>query len=166
MELETLLDRCHGLELRAAGVYRRFGDAPQESPALRALWTELAHEEERHAHALARARGLLRFKGKSRVSIDGWSEALAEAEAALAAAERLPATAPPAARLSAALDIEMGELDAARLTLLEASRVSSPAAEQVSHAERLAAAADRLGDDPHLAVQVGLLRARARLQSA
>jgi hypothetical protein len=99
------------------------------------------------------------------VSIDGWNEALAEAEAALAAAERLPATATPAARLSAALDMEMGELDAARLTLLEASRVGSPAAEQVSHAERLAAAAERLGDDPHLDVQVRLLRARARLQS-
>jgi hypothetical protein len=165
MELEDLLDRCHGLELRAAGVYRRFSDAPQESQELRCLWTDLAHEEEQHARSLARARGLLRLKGRSRVSIDGWSEALAEAEAALATAERLPATATPAARLSAALDLEMGELDAARLTLLETSRVGSPAPEQVDHAERLAAAAERL-DDPHLAIQVGLLRARTRLQSA
>ena len=160
MELELLLDRCRDLELRAAAAYRGFAAASRAHPELCTLWTQLAGEEEQHAGAIARARGLLGWKGKSRVTVDGWSEALAEADECLRVAERLGADATAAERLSAALDIEMTELEAARHVALGASRVSTPA-EQTEHAERLADAAEGLDDD-HLRLQIALLRARAR----
>jgi hypothetical protein len=160
MELELLLDRCRGLELRAAAVYRSFAAASRAQPELCTLWTQLAREEEQHAGSIARARGLLGLKGRSRVSVDGWNEALAEADACLSVAERLGPGATAAERLSAALDIEMTELEAARYAVLGASHVDAPP-EQAEHAERLADAADEVDDD-HLRLQVALLRARAR----
>ena len=160
MELELLLDRCRDLELRAAAAYRGFAAASRAHPELCTLWTELAGEEEQHAGAIARARSLLGWKGKSRVAVDGWNEALVEADACLRVAERLGADATAAERLSAALDIEMTELEAARHAVLSASHVRA-VAEQSQHAERLADAAEGLDDD-HLRLQVALLRARAR----
>jgi hypothetical protein len=162
MELEALLDRCRDLEQRAAAVYRGFAAAPHTDPELRRLWTELADEEDQHAASIARARGLLGWKGRSRVRVDGWNEALTRTDACLRAAERLPEGATRAERLSAALDLEMTELEAARHAALGASHVSvSP--EQAGHAERLAAVADAVRND-HLALQVALLRARTRVQ--
>jgi rubrerythrin len=164
MELELLLDRCHGLELRAAAAYRSFAAAARGQPELCTLWTQLAREEELHAKSIARARGLLGLKGKSRVSVDGFDEALAEVDTRLTGAERLGAGATTAEQLSAALDIEMTELEAARLTLLNASHVAP--GEQEDHAERLARLAETLSDDPHLRLQVALLRARAHIRPA
>jgi rubrerythrin len=163
MELELLLDRCRGLELRAANVYRTFAAAARGEPELCTLWTLLAREEEEHARSIARARSLLGLKGKSRVSVDGWDEALREAENHLGAAERLGAAATAVQQVSAALDIEMTELEAARHSVLDAAHASHRE-EQADHAERLAKVAETLGDDPHLRLQVALLRARTRIR--
>lgn len=164
MELELLLDRCRGLELRAAAAYRNFAAATRGQPELCTLWTQLAREEELHAKSIARARGLLGLKGKSRVSVDGFNEALAEVDTRLTVAERLGAGATTAEQLSAALDIEMTELEAARQALLNASHVAPD--EQADHAERLARMAETLSDDPHLRLQVALLRARTHIRPA
>lgn len=165
MELELLLDRCRDLELRAAAAYRSFAAGSRWHPQLCTLWTQLAREEEQHGQSIARARGLVGFKGRSRVWVDGWDEALAKVDACLTAAERLGAGATTAKQLSAALDIEMSELEAARVAVLNASDVHI-GADPMDHAERLASVAETYSDDPHLRLQVALLRARTRIRAA
>jgi rubrerythrin len=163
MELEDILDRCHGLEDRAAAVYRRFASVSRSQPKVCALWTRLAREEEEHARSVAIARAELRMQGSSRTSVHGWAEALAEIEARLEIAEQLPAGATTAEQLAAALDVEMTELDALRHALLKTAD-ASPSEHQAGHAEGLADAAETLTDDPQVRLQVALLRARARLK--
>ena len=163
MKLELILDRCHALEQRAASAYRSFAAAARGQPEVCALWTRLAREEEEHAKSIAVARADLRLGGRSRASVHGWEEAIAEIEARLVAAERLGAGATTAQQLAAALDIEMSELDVLRHALL--ATVHAPAHEgQAGHAERLADAAAALTDDPQVLLQVALLRARARIR--
>jgi rubrerythrin len=163
MDLERMLRRCHALEQRAAGLYRSFAAASRSEPAACAGWTALAREEDEHAESIARVRRHLAEHGVSHASIDGWEEALAEVEERLAAAERLGASATADQRLAAALELEMTELDAFRMTLLAAAN-EGPPTEHEDHVERLAAAAEASSADPQVRLQVALLRARARLR--
>lgn len=163
MELELILDRCHALEQRAAAAYRSFAAAARGQPEVCALWTRLAREEEAHARSIATTRADLRLGGRSRASVHGWEEALAEIEACLAVAERLGAGATTPQQLAAALDLEMTELDALRHSLLATAHAPEPG-DQNDHAEHLADVAETLTDDPQVRLQVALLRARARIQ--
>jgi rubrerythrin len=165
MELEQVLDRCLTFERRAASAYRRFAAATRGQPDLCALWTGLAREEEEHVQSIETALVDLRQRGKSRASVHGWDEAMAEIESRLAVAERLPAGATKAQQLAAALDIEMTEIDALRQLVLAAA--NPPVFEDhTGHVDRLADAAETLTDDPQVRLQVALLRARARLKRA
>ena len=163
MQLEEILDQCQVLEQRAASIYRRFASVSRAQPKVCALWTGLAREEEGHAQSISIARADLRMRGSSRTTIQGWAEALEEIDARLAVAEQLPAGAPTAQRLAAALDLEMTELDALRLAILTTAEASPPE-DQAGHADRLADAAEALTDDSQVRLQVALLRARARLK--
>jgi rubrerythrin len=165
MELEQILDRCLGLERRAATAYRRFAAAARAQPNVCALWTEMAREEEEHAQSIVTVATDLRQRGRSRMSVDGWNEALEEIETRLAIAEQLPAGATTAQQLAAALELEMTELDTLRHLLLTTAH-APVSGEQNGHAERLADAAETLTDDAQVRLQVALLRARARLKRA
>jgi rubrerythrin len=163
MQLELILDRCRALEERAAAVYRSFAATTRAQPDVCALWTDMAREEEQHARSITTARGRLRLQGSSRASVEGWEEAIAAVEERLAIAERLPGGSTTAEQLSAALDLEMTELESLRHTTLDAARLPERS-DQTRHAERLADAAERLTEDPQVRLQVALLRARTRLQ--
>jgi hypothetical protein len=164
MELDRMLDRCRTLEERAAALYRGYAAATRHAPPLCALWTELAREEEEHARSLAVARRDLEPVEGWRTDIRGWEEALGEIEARLATAEGVGAGGNPDRQLAAALDLEMTELEALRRLLLLVSHRAVREGPQAGHAERLADAATRLSEDPHVTLQAALLRARARLQ--
>ena len=162
MQLDRMLDRCRRLEERAGAVYRSYAAASRADPALCALWTALAREEEEHARSIAVARSRLDPPERWLTQLEGWEEALAEVEQRLLAAEQLGPGATINLQLSAALDLEMTELEAFRHVLLAASNqpeVDAPSA----HAARLAEAAVTLSNDPHVRLQAALLRARARL---
>jgi rubrerythrin len=166
MQLERVLDRCHGLEARAAAVYRTFAAAARGDPVVCALWTDLAREEEQHARSIDAARSRLRRAGGTPTSIDGWEEALGVIEDRLLVAERLGASgATTAQQFAAALDVEMTEIEALRQVALAAADVPE-LEEQSGHAERLAEAAEALTDDPQVRLQAALLRARTRVQRA
>lgn len=165
MQIEAMLDRCERLEQRAAALYRGFASSTREEPRLCALWTDLAREEEEHARSIAAARARLRMKGEWRMWLDGWEEALAGVEERLGAAERLGPGATDVQQLTAALDLEMTELEAFRRVLLAAARTPDPGAPE-RHAELLADAAERLTDDPQVRLQAALLRARVRVHAS
>ena len=163
MELDEMLDRCRRLEERAGAVYRSYAAATRADPALCALWTALAREEEEHARAIALARARLDPPAGWRTWLEGWAEALAEVEQRLLAAEQLGPGATTNHQLSAALDLEMTELEALRHVLLAASdqpEIDAPSA----HAARLAEAAVTLSNDPQVRLQAALLSARSRLK--
>ncbi len=157
------MDRSVALERRAAAIYRSFAASSRDEPALCAVWTKLAREEEAHAQSIETARRHLREDGPSHTSVDGWEGALTEVQERLAAAEVLTGAATSEQRLAAALDLEITELDAFRKTLLAAAR-EPPAVEHDDHAERLATVAEQLAQNPKIRLQAALLRARARLQ--
>src|SRR5262245_18535650 len=62
MRLEDLLDRCQALEQRTSAAYRRFATMSRTQPAVCALWTSLAREEEDHAQAVSDARADVRMR--------------------------------------------------------------------------------------------------------
>ena len=163
MQLGLMLDRCRRLEERAAALYRAYAASARAEPAFCALWTALAREEEAHAHSIAVAHAKLEATEGWRTHLDGWAEALAETERRLEGAERLRGETSTARQLSAALDLEMSEIDALRHVVLAACHEPATDAPD-THAERLADEASRLTDDPHVRLQVALLRARARLR--
>ncbi len=163
MDLEPMMDRSLALERRAAAVYRSFAAASRSEPAMCAVWTDIAREEEAHAGSIETARRHVREDGISHTSVGGWEDVLNDVEERLGIAERLPGTATREQRLAAALDLEITELDAFRKVLLAAAK-ESPAQEQDDHAERLATVAERLTHDPQVRLQAALLRARARLR--
>jgi hypothetical protein len=165
MKLDGMLERCRRLEERAAALYRSYAAAARTDPTLCALWTALAREEEEHAEALSGARTHMEPTAGWRTWLDGWDEALGEVEACLTAAERLGADAPSARQLSAALELEMTELEALRHVLLAACRKPYVAGPD-QHAVRLAEAAERLSDDPQVRLQAAVLRARTWLEKA
>jgi rubrerythrin len=164
MEMEAMLNRCEHLEQRAAAVYRSFAAGCRDSPAACALWTSMARDEEEHARSIAVLRTRVAPPVVEGTRLDGWGEALAEVEARLGAAERVGAHAPIASQLAAALEVELSALEAARHAVFEATDAPAPD-DQAGHAERLAAAAERLTQDPQVRLQVALLRTRARLKA-
>jgi hypothetical protein len=161
MQLDAMLERCRSLEERSAALYRSYAAASRADPPLCALWTELARDEEAHARSIALARARADATTRWRIALDGWEEALTEVEDRLAAAEQVGGEAPTHRLLAAALDLEMSELEAMRRVLLAVCSEPSDAPED--HAVRLADAAERLSDDPHVRLQTALLRARTRL---
>jgi rubrerythrin len=160
MDLSRMLERCRGLEERAAALYRTWAAGARDRPDLCALWTRLARDEEEHARSLA----ALRDAGAERTYLEGWEDALGEIEERLGAADQLGARPAPDRQLAAALDLEMTELDALRRTLLVAGGAALPPLEE--HAEDLANTAARHSTDPHVQLQASLLLARARLTRA
>ncbi|HYV58153.1 MAG TPA: hypothetical protein VE911_11425 [Candidatus Nitrosopolaris sp.] len=162
MNLEEMLDRCLRLEERTAAVYRSYAASTRADPALCALWTGLAREEAEHAHSIVDARARLADTVGWRIQLDGWEDALGKVEQHLTIAEQLGWGATAKRQLSAALDLEMTELEALRHVLLAASGQAETDA-SLAHAERLADAAVRLSSDSHVRLQAALLRARARL---
>jgi len=163
MQLDAMVERCKRHEERAAAVYRSYAALSRGEPALCALWTALAREEDQHAHAIVLARGRLEPTAGWRTWLEGWDDALSEVEERLAAAERLGPESTTARQLSAALDVEMSELDALRRVVIAAC--DAPDAEPPDdHASKLADAARRLSDDPQVRLQAALLMARTRLK--
>lgn len=162
MRLDALLARCRRFEERAAALYRSYAARSRAEPTLCALWTALAREEEAHAEAIARAQARREATTGWRTRLDGWEEALVRVDGCLGAAERLGAEAPTEHHLSAALELEMTELDALREVLLSTCGEPDPGAPD-DHAMRLAEAAEGLTDDPQVRLQAALVRARARV---
>lgn len=160
-----MLERCRRLEERAAAVYRSYAAAARTDPALCALWTALAREEEEHTESLSQARTQMEPTAGGRTWLEGWDEALGAVDVCLTAAERLGADALSARQLSAALELEMTELEAIRHVLLAACPTPYAAGPD-QHAVRLADAAQRLSDDPQVRLQVALFRARTWLKKA
>lgn len=157
-QIATMLGRCRRLEERAAAVYRSFAAASRGDPSSCALFTALAREEEEHVRGLAAASGRVDVHAVHPADFDGWEETLTDVEDRLTAAEHLGAAATTSERLAAVLDLEMTELEATRRIALEAAGITPGA--QVDHGERLAHAAETLTDDPHVRLQIALLRAR------
>jgi hypothetical protein len=165
MRLDDLLDRCKRLEERAAALYRSYAAAARTDPELCALWTALAREEEEHAHGIALAKLHRPATAGWRTRIEGWDDALNEMEERLTAAERIGSEATTDALFSAALELEMTELEALRQVVMAASGERS-AGESPEHALRLAEAAERLSDHPQVRLQAALIRARTRLRKS
>lgn len=164
MRVEEMLHRCTELERRAAAMYRRFAADSAEDDALRSLWSRLADEEEEHAGALGRAGEQSGVAGQSR--IDGWTEAVAEAERVLAEAEAAPPRTPDE-RLAIALDLERTEIDALREALLAlAGKPEAEARATGRHAATLADAATRSSTDPRVLLKASLVHAHERLGRA
>jgi hypothetical protein len=163
MRFDEMLDRCRRLEERASAVYRAYAASSRTDPVLCALWTSLAREEEGHADGIALVQSRPASRADSLTRLDGWTEALATVEQRLTVAEGLEPGATRNRQLSAALDLEMTELEALRHILLTASGQAEIDAAP-AHAERLADAAVRLSNDPHVRLQAALLRARVRLR--
>jgi hypothetical protein len=162
MRLDAILKRCERLEARRHALPRNAQPAPTQ---LCALWTALAREEEDHGRSIARARAHAGPTAARQTWIDGWEESLAEVEERLHVAEELEPGAPPARQLSAALDLEMTELEALRHVILaacEQPELDPPA----GHAVHLAHAAERLSDDPEVRLRAAMLRARASLRDS
>ena len=163
MQLDAMLERGKRLEERAAALYRSYAAASRGEPALCALWTALAREEDEHAHTILLARARLEPTAGWRTWLEGWDDALSEVEERLGAAERLGLESTTARQLSAALELEMSELEAFRRVLLMVCN-APPTDGSPDHAIRLAEAAERLTDDPHVRLQAALLKARTRLK--
>jgi len=164
MPLDLLLDRCRRLEERAAAIYRSYATAARTDPPLCTLWTTLAREEDAHAHALATAQTKLGPLVGRRTHLDGWEEDLHEVELCLCIAEALGPAATRSQQLSAALDLELTELEALRHVLLAVSN-QADVDSTVDHAALLAKRAADLSADPHVRLQAALLLARARVRS-
>jgi hypothetical protein len=160
VRLIDLLERAEALEQRAAALYRRFAASRCDDPELTALWTDMATEEEDHAQSVRQAREAI---GVDNVSVEGCGDALADIAQRLRHAESLRADASPDRQLSAALDLELSELESLRLLMLQASRhVDGPEA-QHRHLQRLADVAMHRSEDGHVRLGAALLLARLRL---
>lgn len=163
MRLIDLLERAEVLEQRAAALYRGFAASRRQDPELTALWNNMATEEEAHAQSVRAARRALEAIQGETVSVEGCGEALADIAQRLRHAESLRADATPDSQLSAALDLELSELESIRLLMLQASRhVDGPEPEH-GHLQRLADVAMRRSQDGHVRLAAALLLARLRL---
>ncbi|HWP66775.1 MAG TPA: hypothetical protein VNO26_12755 [Candidatus Limnocylindria bacterium] len=163
MRLATMLDRCLGIERRAADLYRRFAEASGPHEDLRAVWRRLASEEDEHAAALAIARATIdpAVAGESR--IEGWDDLVAEAERVLSEGERM--TEPSLDdQLVLALDLERTEIDLLRRVLLElAGQAAETGAATSRHALELAEVAGQHSTDARVRMREALIRAHERL---
>lgn len=163
MELDHLLARCRACEERAAAIYRRFAARTRRDPAMCALWTALARDEESHAALLTQAERWLDRADGWHTALEGWDEALAEIEERLEAAEQPHAVDDPDHMLAAALALERTELDTLSRRLLRSTREPMAAEEPTAHIDRLLAAADR-SQDHTVRMEAALLRASTALR--
>ena len=161
VNLGDVLDRCRGLEKRAAALYRSFA-AGARQPDLCALWTAMAREEEEHARVLDDERAHLPTIEAWLTDLSNWHEVVCEIEAKLSEAELLASGAGADQQLAAALELEMTEIEPVRQMLVAASEHRPPRPIAQNHALRLADAAERFSTDPHVRQQAALLRARTR----
>src|SRR5262245_53024650 len=120
MQLDAILDRCLGLERRAAGLYRRFADGSGRHEDLRGVWRRLASGEDEHAAGLARARATVDPVVGAKSRVEGWDELIAAAERVLDRGEHTPAPSLDD-QLVLALDLERTEIDVLRQVLLTLS---------------------------------------------
>lgn len=163
MRLGEMLERCLGLERRAADMYRRFAARLDPGDELHEVWIRLAAEEDEHAAQLAAARTTAAPEDLTGTRIDGWDEAAARVEAVLSAAEAAsPAT--PDAQLALALDLEGTEIDLLRQVLVaEAGPAHRADGATSRHARELADVAARYAGDSRLRLKEAIVRARERL---
>jgi hypothetical protein len=166
MRLDEMLTRSRNFEEGAAALYRRWAATARDDPKLCALWTSLARDEEDHARAIATARVDMPVVRGWRTQIDGWEESLEAIDDRLRAAERLPAGAGAERQLAAALDLELTEMDALRLLLLDLAGADPEHEDVDTHACGLADAATAFTNDAGIALQAALIRARARMHGA
>ena len=163
MELETLLQRCGGLEERAATLYRGWAAGAREDPGLCSLWTALAREEEEHARSLRVALRSPAPANRGCLDVAGWENAIAAVEERLIAAERLGEGSTLDQTLAAALQLEMTELETMRRALVGlAGRPHRNGGED--HAAELARKATLLSRDPHVGLLASLLLAETRVK--
>ncbi len=166
MRLDDMLARSRAFEEETAALYRRWAAATRDDPRLCTLWTSLARDEESHVRALALARTDMSVVRGWRTQIDGWEDTLDEIDERLRAANRLPAGVGVERQLAAALDIELTEMDALRLLLLDLAGVDAPHEHVDAHASGLADTATAITDDAGIALQAALIRVRARMHGA
>lgn len=160
MELGRLLDQSLDLERRAERVYRRFA-ASCDAPELTALWEKMAAEEAEHASAVERSISHLPATKSWQTRVDGCDEAIADAKSQMAQAEQLSAN--PDLQLTAALHLELSEIDALRRLALAAADWPVEVHDDPAHLLRLANTAVRLSEDEHVHMLAALLQARIAL---
>ena len=163
MRLLDLLERAEALEQRTAALYRGFADARRDDSELAALWTAMAADEDDHARSIREARHGLSALDVETVSVEGCDAALAEIAQRLRHAEKLRGDAASDRQFSAALDLELSELEAIRQLTLQASHQLSVPVPGEAHLQRLADTAMRRSQDGHVRLGAALLLARARL---
>ena len=160
MRLADLLDRCLVLEERAAAVYEMFASAAEGEAE---LWEALAADEEAHAHSIWEASSSLASDDGAVVDVDGCEAALADVERQLSDAEALDSAAGRDRRLSAALAIELSEIETLRQLGLRAAGHPHVPNQDHAHLRRLADAARRRSGSDHVRLAAALLLARERL---
>jgi rubrerythrin len=163
VRLVDLLDRSGALEERAAALYRRFAATLLDDPELAALWTALAAEEDAHARSIRDARSQLSPAERDLSAVAGCEAALMDIAERLRHAEALGPDATPDRRFSAAIDIELSELESLRQLALHASGIPGAPHTDHSHVHRLADMARQRSHDGHVRLAAALLLARERL---
>jgi rubrerythrin len=163
VQLVDLLDHAEALETRAAALYHRFAAAEIDDPELATLWMDLEREEDAHALSIRAARSQLTREELDLTAVTGCEEALADAGARLQYAERLGSDASTDRKLSAALDIELSELESLRRLALHASGVPGTLRTDQRHVHRLTDTARKRSRDEHVRLGAALLLARERL---
>jgi hypothetical protein len=163
MQLLELLARSQALEKRVAAMYRDFAATDLADPDLAALWTALAAEEDAHASSIEVTLGILDTRGETLTAIEGCEQALADIAERLWYAERLPADATADRRFTAALDIELSELDALHRLAVDASPGAPIVPPEARHLHRLGETAMKRSRDEHVRLAAALLLARQRL---
>ena len=163
MRLVALFRRCRALERRAAAVYHSFAGVTRDGPAFRTFWTSLSHEEEEHDHLLAFIQKVRSATDMNETTVSDCCEALDEVEIRMRAAEHVPTNATSDTMFSAALQLELSELDAVVGYALQAAGGVPSLAIRPDHAEGLARFALDHSQDPRVLLEARLVQVRARL---
>lgn len=167
MEMLDLLERCVGLERKAAEFYgilaRRFaGDAE-----LARLWSTMAEEEREHARKLATWRELIAAEPPAhRPQASGFDFDVGEVGRLLDEACAKAATADEEEAFALALGLEASEIDAIYATLLQASPIArfpnfheTVKRESTGHHHKLLEAAGRRCKSDRTRLRIELLAA-------
>jgi rubrerythrin len=163
VRLVDLLDHAEALETRAAALYRRFAAAQLDDPDLATLWAALAAEEDAHAGSIRDARSQLTPAERDLSAVSGCEAALADITERLQRAEGFGPDVSADRRLSAALDIELSELESLRRLALHASGIPGIPHTDQTHVHRLGDTARRRSRDDHVRLGAAVLLARERL---
>jgi len=163
MQLLELLARSQALEKRAAAMYRAFAAADLNDPDLAALWTHLAAEEDAHASSIEAALASLDARGGTLIAIDGCEKALADIAERLRSGEGLPADATADRRFTAAIDLELSELETLRRLAVGASGGGPVVPPEERHLQRLGETAMKRSSNGHVRLAAAVLLARQRL---